>query len=194
MAYKVLTSAGVGVNASIIAAIEDAVQPRTITNQPKPVANIINMSLGSQNPAGPDDPSSVAADNAALAGVIVVASAGNSGPGEATIGSPASGRRVITVGADTDPASTPNSVDMIGGGRTDMRAFSLDGAAPLTADMINNYVFCGLADTPDQVPDSVSGKIALIQRGSTASALQPVDAAEPAIVEHDDVELAAQHH
>ena len=170
MAYKVLTAAGAGVNASTIMAIEDAVQPRTITNQPKPVAHIINMSLGSQNPAGPDDPAAVAADNAALAGVIVVASAGNSGPGEATIGSPASGRRVITVGANTDPASTPNSVDMIGGGRTDMRAFSLDGAAPLTANMINNYVFCGLADTPDQVPDSVSGKIALIQRGSTATA------------------------
>jgi subtilisin family serine protease len=167
MAYKVLTAAGAGVNASTIAAIEDAVQPRTITNQPKPVAHIINMSLGSQDPAGPDDPASVAADNAALAGVIVVASAGNSGPGEATIGAPASGRRVITVGANTDPASTPNSVDMIGGGRSDMRAFSLDGAAPLTADMVNNYVFCGLADTPDQVPDSVSGKIALIQRGST---------------------------
>jgi subtilisin family serine protease len=170
MAYKVLTAAGAGVNASTIMAIEDAVQPRTITNQPKPVAHIINMSLGSQNPAGPDDPASVAADNAALAGVTVVASAGNSGPGEATIGAPASGRRVITVGADTDPASTPNSVDVIGGGRTDMRAFSLDGAAPLTSDMVNNYVFCGLADTPDQVPDSVSGKIALIQRGSTASA------------------------
>lgn len=170
MAYKVLTAAGAGVNASTIMAIEDAVQPRTITNQPKPVAHIINMSLGSQNPAGPDDPAAVAADNAALAGVTVVASAGNSGPGEATIGSPASGRRVITVGANTDPASTPNSVDVILGGRTDMRAFSLDGAAPLTADMVNNYVFCGLADTPDQVPDSVSGKIALIQRGSTASA------------------------
>lgn len=167
MAYKVLTAAGAGVNASTIMAIEDAVQPRTITNQPKPVAHIINMSLGSQDPADPDDPAAVAADNAALAGVTVVASAGNSGPGEATIGSPASGRRVITVGANTDPASTPNSVDMIGGGRTDMRVFTLDGAAPLTADMVNNYVFCGLADTPDQVPDSVSGKIALIQRGST---------------------------
>jgi subtilisin family serine protease len=169
MAYKVLTAAGAGVNASIIAAIEDAVQPRTITNQPKPVAHIINMSLGSTAAATPDDPSSVAADNAALAGCIVVASAGNSGPGEATIGSPASGRRVITVGANTDPASTPNSVDVIGGGRSDMRAFPLDGAAPLPADMVNNYVFCGLADTPDQVPDSVSGKIALIQRGSTVS-------------------------
>ena len=170
MAYKVLSAAGVGVNASIIAAIEDAVQPRTITNLPKPVAHIINLSLGSQNPATPDDPSSVAADNAALAGVVVIASAGNSGPGEATIGAPASGRRVITVGANTDPGSTPNTVDLLGGGRTDMKAYLLDGAPAIPSDVINNYVFCGLADTPDQVPDSVSGKIALIQRGSTATA------------------------
>ena len=170
MAYKVLAAVGAGANASIIAAIEDAVQPRTITNQPKPVAHVINMSLGTQAAATPDDPSSVAADNAALAGVVVVASAGNSGPGESTIAAPASGRRVITVGANTDPGSTPNSVDVIGDGRTDMRAFLLDGAPPLAADVINNYVFCGLADTPDQVPDSVSGKIALIQRGSTAAA------------------------
>jgi len=169
MAYKVLTAAGAGLNANIIAAIEDAVQPRTITGQPKPVAHVINMSLGTQAAATPDDPSSVAADNAALAGTIVVASAGNSGPGEATIGAPASGRRVITVGANTDPGSTPNSVDLLGG-RTDMKAFVLDGSAPLTANIVNNYVFCGLADTPDQVPDSVSGKIALIQRGSTATA------------------------
>lgn len=170
MAYKVLSAAGVGATASIIAAIEDAVQPRTITNQPKPVAHVINMSLGTQNPAGPDDPSSVAADNAALAGTIVVASAGNSGPGEGTIGAPASGRHVITVAANTDPGSTPNSVDVVGGDRTDMRAFLLDGAPAITANVTNNYVFCGLADTPDQVPDSVSGKIALIQRGSTATA------------------------
>lgn len=170
MAYKVLAGVGTGVNASIIAAIEDAVQPRTITNQPKPVAHVINLSLGTQNAATPDDPSSIAADNAALAGAIVVASAGNSGPGEATIGAPASGRRVITVGANTDPGSTPNTVDVIGGGRTDMRGFLLDGAPPIVADVVKNYVFCGLADTPDQVPDSVSGKIALIQRGSTQSA------------------------
>jgi subtilisin family serine protease len=170
MAYKALTGIGTGVNASIIAAIEDAVQPRTITGQPKPVAHVINLSLGSQAAATPDDPSSVAADNAALAGAIVVASAGNSGPGESTIGSPASGRRVITVGANTDPASTPHSVDVTDGSRTDIRAFVMDGSPALTANITNNYVFCGLADTPDQIPDSVSGKIALIQRGSTVSA------------------------
>jgi subtilisin family serine protease len=171
MAYKVLTAAGTGVSTSIIAAIEDAVQPRTITGQPKPVAHVINLSLGGAG--GPDSPNSVACDNAALAGAIVVASAGNSGPGEGTVGQPAAGRRVIAVGANLDPGSGPNSVDEVGAGRTRMPAFLLDGAAPIAADMTNNYVYCGLAETPDQVPDSVSGKIALIARGGSVN----VDAA-----------------
>jgi subtilisin family serine protease len=170
MAYKIFTAAGTTASVSVLSAIEDAVQPRTITGQPKPVAHVINMSFGTTTPVGPDDPTAVAVDNAALAGAICIASAGNSGPGEGTIGSPASARRVITVGANTDPASTPNSIDVIGGGRTDMRAFLMDGAAPINDDITNNYVFCGLGDTPDQVPDSVSGKIALIQRGSTVTA------------------------
>ena len=168
MAYKALTGAGTGLVASIIACIEDAVQPRTITGQPKPVAQVINLSLGGAGNA--DSPDSIACDNAALAGVVVVASAGNSGPGEGTVGDPASGRRVIAVGANIDPGSGPNSVDVIGGGRTGMSAYILDGSAPVNGDIANNYVYCGLADTPDQVPDSVSGKIALIQRGSTVSA------------------------
>ncbi|MFL6274011.1 MAG: S8 family serine peptidase [Blastocatellia bacterium] len=167
MAYKALTGAGTGVVASIVACIEDAVQPRTITGQPKPVAHVINLSLGGTGNESSAD--SIACDNAALAGIIVVASAGNSGPGEGTVGDPAAGRRVIAVGANIDPGAGPNSVDEVGGGRTGMYAFPLDGAAPITADITNNYVFCGLADTPDQVPDSVSGKIALIQRGSTVS-------------------------
>src|SRR5256714_146550 len=167
MAYKALTAAGTGLVASIVACIEDAVQPRTITGQPKPVAHVINLSLGGTGNESSAD--SIACDNAALAGVIVVASAGNSGPGEGTVGDPAAGRRVIAVGANLDPGAGPNSVDEVGGGRTGLYAFPLDGAAPITADITNNYVFCGLADTPDQVPDSVSGKIALIQRGSTVS-------------------------
>ncbi|MFY9555058.1 MAG: S8 family serine peptidase [Blastocatellia bacterium] len=168
MAYKALTGAGTGLVASIIACIEDAVQPRTITGQPKPVAHVINLSLGGTGNA--DSADSIACDNAALAGVIVVASAGNSGPGEGTVGDPASGRRVIAVGANIDPGSGPNSIDEIGGERSGIKAFILDGSAPINADIVNNYVYCGLADTPDQVPDSVSGKIALIQRGSTQSA------------------------
>lgn len=111
MAYKTLTAAGTGLVASSIMAIEDAVSPRTITGQPKPVAHIINMSLGSAG--GPDSASAIAADNAALAGVTVIASAGNSGPGDqvagiGTIGAPGAGRRVIAVGANNDPGPIPN--------------------------------------------------------------------------------------
>ncbi|HKP86518.1 MAG TPA: S8 family serine peptidase [Blastocatellia bacterium] len=113
MAYKALSAVGQGAVASIIACIEDAVQPRTVTGLPKPVAHVINLSLGGTG--GPDSPASVAADNAALAGSIVVASAGNSGPGDqvagtGTVGSPGSGRRVITVGANNDPGPLPEDV------------------------------------------------------------------------------------
>jgi minor extracellular serine protease Vpr len=61
--------------------------------------DVINMSLGS--PFGhSDDPSAVAADNAAQAGIVVVASAGNAGPSQYIVGSPSTGNRVISVAAN----------------------------------------------------------------------------------------------
>ena len=185
MGYKALSTAGVGVAHSIIMAVEDAVQPFTLAGYPKPVAHVINLSLGAENVNDPNYPTSIACDNATLAGTTVVASAGNSGrptpafpTGEGTIGSPGSGRRVLTVGASLDPGSAPNSVDELGGdSRTGMKAFPLDGSAPIVADVVNNYVFCGLAETPDQVPDSVRGKIALIERGGTVNTSPPAPSA-----------------
>jgi len=50
---------------NIVLALEDAVSPRTLNGLPKPVAHVINMSLGGAG--GPDDATSVAADNAVLA-------------------------------------------------------------------------------------------------------------------------------
>lgn len=172
MGYKVLSSVGTGVSASIIMGIEDAVQPFTINGYPKPVAHVINMSLGdtSNNPNGA---TAIASDNTTLAGTTVVASAGNSGrptptnaTGEGTIGSPGSGRRVLTVAASIDPGSAPNKLDEVGG-RPNMKIFPLDGGAPISADITKNYVYCGTAETPDMVPDSVNGKIALIVRGGS---------------------------
>lgn len=155
-----------------IAGIEEAVSPRTTTGFPKPIADVINLSLGGAG--GPDDAESQAVDNAVLMNAIIVAAAGNSGPGEATLGSPAAARRAIAVGASYDPGAGPNSVDVVGGGgRTGMKAFVMNGSAKITSNITNNYVFCGLADTPDQVPDSVSGKIALIQRGSSVNVEDP---------------------
>ena len=156
---------------AIIAGIEDAVSPRTTTGFPKPIADIINLSLGGAG--GPDDAESQAADNAVLMNAIIVAAAGNSGPGESTLGSPAAARRAIAVGASYHPGAGPNSIDVVGGGRTGMKAFMMAGSARIASDITNNYVFCGLADTPDQVPDSVSGKIALIQRGSSVNVQDP---------------------
>lgn len=176
MGYKVLSTVGAGTASSTILAVEDAVQPFTIAGYPKPVANVINLSLGN-GVNDPDFPTSIACDNATLAGTTVVVAAGNAGrptptnpTGESTVGSPGSGRRVLTVGATLDPGSAPNQLDEIGGGnRSGMKIFPLDGAPAISADITTNYVYCGVAETPDQVPDSVSGKIALIVRGGTVN-------------------------
>lgn len=92
-------------SSNIIMAIEDSVSPFTLNNPllPKPIAQVINMSLGGGG--GPDNPDAIAASNAALMGCVVVAASGNSGPGEGTTGSPASGVHVISVGATTHPGS-----------------------------------------------------------------------------------------
>ena len=170
MGYKVCAANGSCVTAATNLAIEDAVSPLSLTLQPKPVAHVINLSLGGSG--GPDDSSAVAASNAALLGTIVVASAGNEGPGDGTVGSPAAGRHVIAVGANNDPAIGANIADLIGG-RSGMIANKLEGSAAINADLVNQYVNCGLAETPDAMPNSVAGKIALIQRGSTVNVDNP---------------------
>ncbi len=68
--------------------------------------DVINMSLGSSFGKS-NDPSAVAADNAAQAGIVVVASAGNSGPGQYITGSPATGNRVVSVGRERVPLRIP---------------------------------------------------------------------------------------
>jgi subtilisin family serine protease len=165
---------------NIIMALEDSVSPFTLstvqgkTNPasallPKPKANVINMSLGGGG--GPDEPTAVAASNAALAGAVVVAASGNSGPGEGTTGAPAAGVHVISVAATTHPGNAGDAfqADVINGPQG-MIANLITGSSAPPDSLTNNYVFCGFADTPDQIPDSVSGRIALASRGSTVDA------------------------
>jgi subtilisin family serine protease len=170
---------------NIVMALEDAVSPRTLNGLAKPVAHVINMSLGGGG--GPDDPTSVAADNAALAGAIVVAAAGNSGPGEGTLGSPAAGRHVIAVAANTDPGSNANwSTDVLAssavsptqtgavtpannlplaqGKRSQIALFPMAGApAPPGASLAQHYVFVRNGQTLDEWPANASGRIALVK-------------------------------
>ncbi len=68
--------------------------------------DVINMSLGATF-GRPDDPSAEASNNAALNGVIVVVSAGNSGSQHYITGSPSVGTRTIAVAAQDTIGETP---------------------------------------------------------------------------------------
>ncbi len=76
--------------------------------------DVINMSLGSTWGRG-DDPDAVAASNAVGAGVVVVASAGNSGPSPYMTGSPGTGDGVIAVSAVDSSETFPGAIVTIGG-------------------------------------------------------------------------------
>ncbi|MEU7072352.1 S8 family serine peptidase [Streptomyces narbonensis] len=102
LAYKVTGADGSGYTSDIIAGIEAAADP----SNPYP-ADVINMSLG--GPGDGTDPLGRAATAAVRAGVVVVAAAGNDGPGSGTISTPASADGVIAVGASTSGLRIPSA-------------------------------------------------------------------------------------
>lgn len=111
MAYKVCGPAP-QCPGDIPLSMEDAASPYTLvasgnpgpTPVAKPVADVINLSLG-DTAGSATSPTSRAANNAALNGTIVVASAGNSGPGLGTVGAPSAATMAISVAASLDPGS-----------------------------------------------------------------------------------------
>ncbi len=90
--------------------------------------DVVNMSLGSAFGSSYDT-SAVAADNAALVGVIVVASAGNSGDTQLITGAPAAADRVISVAASAHAADFLASFSSRGPRRNDA-LLKPDVAAP----------------------------------------------------------------
>lgn len=171
MGYKVCTGSGSCVNASTIMGIEDAVSPVTLTLQPKPVAHVINLSLGGSG--GPDDASAVAASNAALLGTTVVASAGNSGPGENTVGSPAAGRHVIAVGATTHPgAANANwSIDVLTANAVPQNATgAVTPARNLpAAEGFDRLKLYPMAGTPDPAANSIAQRYVIVNNAATVA-------------------------
>lgn len=97
---RVMNEQGVGRPSDIIKGLQWAIKKRKRYN-----IGIINMSLGS----GPDghpyyiDPINKAVAKAVESGMVVVAAAGNSGPGASTIGSPADAPSTLTVGSALHP-------------------------------------------------------------------------------------------
>lgn len=178
MAYKTLSTVGSGSPLSTILALEDAVQPLTINGYPKPVPHVINLSLGSADGGDPNAPASIACDNATLAGITVVASAGNNGLGTAAqqaaqngaVGTPGAARRVLTVGANNDPGRIPKEpTDLV-----------LDNGAPSDlADVLDksslNRSQTGLADgTGKPVAAGQRTNIGVLSGAGAASIGNPV--------------------
>ena len=154
VAYKALGALG-GFGSDLAAAIDQAVADGV---------DVINYSVGSSSYAvGPDD---VAFLFAADAGVFVATSAGNDGPGTATLGSPSSVPWLTTVGASTQ-ARTFQGTAVLGDGSQFVGASVTAGAGPATlvdAANLGNE----LCDPGVVFSEEITGQIVLCKRGAIA--------------------------
>jgi subtilisin family serine protease len=117
-AIKVLNSQGNGSLSDVVAGIDHAVAVG---------ARVINLSLGS----GANDPALKAAvDRAAAAGILVVASAGNSGAGADTVGYPAKYESAFAVAATCGPTVTSYCTTLDARASFSSTGPSVDIAAP----------------------------------------------------------------
>lgn len=102
LAVKVMSDDGHGRPSDILAGLKYVLEQHT---QGKHDVDVINLSLGLGPDGLPDveHPINKAIKVATDLGITVVAAAGNAGPTEKSIGSPADGEYAITVGAARDP-------------------------------------------------------------------------------------------
>ncbi|WZX99717.1 S8 family serine peptidase [Bacillus sp. FSL W7-1360] len=160
-AYRVLGPYGSGLTSNVIAAIDQSVRDGM---------DVINLSLGA-SVNDPIYPTSIATNNASLAGVTVVNSAGNAGSGLGTVGSPGTAALPIGVGASDLPATiTEFSSSYVLGEATltgDLRVLATSFGADLAAFAHESYelVGAGLGYASDFETIDVEGKIAVISRG-----------------------------
>ncbi len=145
--------------------------------------DVINMSLGS--PYGrADDADAVAASNAVAAGLVVVASAGNSGHNPYLTGSPGTGKGVINVAAVDSTEKFPAATIALPGG-TSIQAINANGAPLPTTPLkvvvlkddpatganealgcsVDAYTKAGIVPGGNQVAVTVRGTCARVARG-----------------------------
>lgn len=142
--------------------------------------DVINLSFGSPFSfrTGPDSLPGVAVDRLKQFGVVMVVSAGNSGPNLNTIGDFASQASVISAGAAQNDRSFKGGVSV--GGAAPLKAYPSTGPAPgpisTTVFDVSSIDPTGLLCSPLPA-GSATGQIALILRG-TCSFEQKVNDAE----------------
>jgi subtilisin family serine protease len=131
--------------------------------------DVINMSLGS-NFGDPNDPSVIASENAAKLGIVVVASAGNSGAIPYIIGAPSIASSAISVAASVPGGRLYPSFSVTAPSNVAGLYPSAEGQGPVTikaAGPISGVLAPTVpADGCAPVTNDVSGKIALVARGT----------------------------
>ncbi len=103
-AGKVCGASGTCPTSAILDGIEWSVGNKT---------KIISMSLGESYSCYNDGGLSAAVDNATEQGVFVIVSAGNTGPNNSTIASPACAKRALAVGSVNDSSALSNTLDNV---------------------------------------------------------------------------------
>ncbi|MBP1948860.1 S8 family serine peptidase [Virgibacillus litoralis] len=146
-AYRALGPGGRGTSVQVIAALEQAVDDG---------ADIINLSLGN-SVNGPDFPTSVAVNRAVELGVAVVIANGNNGPGDWTVGSPATAANALSVGASANPQTVPYLFETLEDKKIKLTLMA--GSIPW--DFTTDYKVAQLTSK------NVKGKIAFSSRGKT---------------------------
>ena len=167
-AYKVLGSNGRGVLSDILLAVEEAVAPEAEHR-----ADVLNLSLGVTGEGAALLGEATAA--AVASGVVVVASAGNTGPASETIGYPAAEPAVLSVGASVSGVSVPRA-QLVAPEELDLRSTRLEASAPAPQSPVD----LDLVDLGDQPPGDVdvAGKAVLLE--DSADNLENALAAEEA--------------
>jgi minor extracellular serine protease Vpr len=141
--------------------------------------DVVNMSLGSSFGQA-DDADAIAATNAVGAGVVVVVSAGNSGPNPYLVGAPASAHGVVAVAAVDTNVSFPGADLQFDGGS--VQAINANGVNlpagpyqvvvvpdnPATEDVDESFGCSEAAFTNAGIAAGDPLQIAVVKRGSCA--------------------------
>ncbi|MDO8389820.1 MAG: S8 family serine peptidase [Actinomycetota bacterium] len=164
--YKVFGCDGGASDTVVLAAIAQAVADGV---------DVLNMSLGSTW-GTPDDPLAVALNNAAIAGVLPVVSAGNSGANPYLVGGPSTADRALSVAA-VDTSIVPGVA--ITGGVTvtaqNSNEHDFVASGPISGDTF--YVGFGCVASSYV---GASGKIVVADRGATCARVDRATLADAA--------------
>ncbi len=163
--YRALGPYGAGAASWIVGAIDKSVEDGM---------DVVNMSLGA-TVNNPLYVTSSAVNNAVLSGVTVCVAAGNNGSeGEKSLGSPGTAPLAITVGASTFNIAVPTVTTSFV--KADGTVVNIDKSKMMASDFSTDVstivdkevVYVGLGSETEVTAVDLTGKVALITRGTYA--------------------------